>query len=458
MLDDPSSLIPAAQYLRMSSDKQHSSLEQQSALIARFAASEGYRIVQTYEDAGRSGLTVAGRTGLQALLCDVVSGPHYKIILVADVSRWGRYQDPDEAAHYEFLCRAAGVRVRYCAEAFEDDGTMASALVKSIKRMMAGEYSRQLSDRCRAGLHRKLAAGGRHGGHAPYGFQRVAVDPQSGALQMLSPGERKSRPGDMVVNVVGPPEQVAVVRRIFRLFVTEARSTRMIARILSAEAVPCGAAGCWTSQRVIQVLRNELAIGFSVYNRTHTYLRKRVDVDPAQWIRVRVGRGIVPASVFRAAQTRLLDATRGRHTDAELIGMLRRILADHGHLSRALVKAHAEARPPVFRERFGTLIEAYRLAGYTVIGPDGKNFERGALSREDVIAALSAIRDREGYLSTALIDRAKHLPSAATLRCRYGRLRDLYKEAGCMLTSVESLKLAQSRRRKRAANALPVRG
>jgi hypothetical protein len=30
------------------------------------------------------------------------------------------FQDADESAYYEFLCRAAGIGVRYCAEEFEN--------------------------------------------------------------------------------------------------------------------------------------------------------------------------------------------------------------------------------------------------------------------------------------------------------------------------------------------------
>jgi hypothetical protein len=55
------------------------------------------------------------------------------------VSRWGRFQDIDEAAHYEFLCRQAGVKVIYCGEQFENDGSIFSNLVKSLKRTMAAE-------------------------------------------------------------------------------------------------------------------------------------------------------------------------------------------------------------------------------------------------------------------------------------------------------------------------------
>jgi DNA invertase Pin-like site-specific DNA recombinase len=50
------------------------------------------------------------RKGLQQLLQDVVGGTAtYQTVLVYDVSRWGRFQDSDESAHYEFLCKSAGV-------------------------------------------------------------------------------------------------------------------------------------------------------------------------------------------------------------------------------------------------------------------------------------------------------------------------------------------------------------
>ena len=60
-----------------------------------------------------------------------------------DVSRWGRFQDADESAYYEFVLKKAGVHVHYCAEPFTNDGSLASVLLKAIKRTMAGEFSRE---------------------------------------------------------------------------------------------------------------------------------------------------------------------------------------------------------------------------------------------------------------------------------------------------------------------------
>jgi DNA invertase Pin-like site-specific DNA recombinase len=96
-------LVPAAQYLRMSTEHQQYSLENQSAAIQKYAESQGFEVVRTYSDAARSGLVLRRRPGLRELLGDVVAGTAaYKAVLVYDVSRWGRFQDSDESAYYEF--------------------------------------------------------------------------------------------------------------------------------------------------------------------------------------------------------------------------------------------------------------------------------------------------------------------------------------------------------------------
>ena len=97
----------------MSTDHQHYSLLSQRTAIEQYAAVHGFIVIKTYEDPGRSGLSLKYRRGLARLLHDVVSGDQmFKAILVYDVSRWGRFQDTDEAAHYEFLCKSAGVPVQ----------------------------------------------------------------------------------------------------------------------------------------------------------------------------------------------------------------------------------------------------------------------------------------------------------------------------------------------------------
>ena len=167
----------AAQYLRMSTEHQQYSLANQADAIARYASDRGFQIAKTYSDAARSGLRLKNRPGLRQLIRDVVAGAEvFSVILVYDVSRWGRFQDMDEAAYYEYLCKLSGVKVHYCAETFENDNTMPGLIMKALKRTMAGEYSRELSVKVRAGLCRLGRAGFKLGGRAPYGLSRVLVD------------------------------------------------------------------------------------------------------------------------------------------------------------------------------------------------------------------------------------------------------------------------------------------
>lgn len=61
-------------------------------------------------------------------------------LVLYDVSRWGRFQDADESVSYEYLLVRAATRVHYCAEQFENDGTISSSVLKTLKRSMAAEY------------------------------------------------------------------------------------------------------------------------------------------------------------------------------------------------------------------------------------------------------------------------------------------------------------------------------
>jgi DNA invertase Pin-like site-specific DNA recombinase len=99
--------VRAAQYVRMSTEHQQYSTENQTDAMRRYGEARCMEIVRTYSDAARSGLNLEGRDGLRELLRDVESGrADYTDILVYDVSRWGRFQDADESAYYEYITAA----------------------------------------------------------------------------------------------------------------------------------------------------------------------------------------------------------------------------------------------------------------------------------------------------------------------------------------------------------------
>ena len=250
--------VRAAQYVRRSTEHQKYSTENQADSIAQYAARRGFEIVRTYEDAGKSGLRLDGRLSLQTLIADVRSGSaDFEAVLVYDVSRWGRFQDADESAYYEFMCREAGIKVHYCAEQFENDGSLSATIIKSMKRAMAGEYSRELSAKVFAGQCRLIRLGFRQGGPAGYGLRRQLVDEHRQPKAILNRSEQKSLQTNRVVLRPGPPEEVEVVRRLYRMFVVQRRTEREIAATLNAEGIRTDLSRPWTRGTVHQVLTNE---------------------------------------------------------------------------------------------------------------------------------------------------------------------------------------------------------
>ena len=138
--------LPAAAYVRMSTEHQQYSTENQLDRIKEYAARRNMEIVRVFEDAGKSGLNVRGRESLRQMIAEVETGKaDFKCILAYDVSRWGRFQDADESGYYEYICKRAGITVHYCAEQFENDGSPTSNIIKSVKRAMAGSSRNGMS-------------------------------------------------------------------------------------------------------------------------------------------------------------------------------------------------------------------------------------------------------------------------------------------------------------------------
>jgi DNA invertase Pin-like site-specific DNA recombinase len=232
----PETDVPAVAYVRMSTDHQKYSTQNQLDIIQNYAADRGLQILRVFEDAGRSGLRLDGREALQNLMAEVRTGQaDFKAILVYDVSRWGRFQDADEGAYHEHVCSRAGIPVHYCGEQFENDGSIGSNLLKTVKRVMAGEYSRELSVKVFAGQCRLVELGYRQGGAAGYGLRRVLIDEHGNPKGALSRGEQKSLQTDRVILVPGPDQEQDVVRRMYRMFVEDGRSEREIAETLNTE-------------------------------------------------------------------------------------------------------------------------------------------------------------------------------------------------------------------------------
>lgn len=361
-------LVPAAAYVRMSTEHQQYSTENQLDRIKDYAARRGLDIVHVFTDAGKSGLNARGRDGLRQMLEEVQSGQaRFKCILAYDVSRWGRFQDMDESGYYEYLCRRIGIAVHYCAEQFENDGSPASNIIKSVKRTMAGEYSRELSTKVFQGACRLSQLGYKQGGNAGFGLRRMLIDATGATKGLLKIGERKSLQTDRVVLVQGPAEEQQVVREIYHAFVADGKSKSEIAADLNRRQIRTDFGRLWTRNTIHQILTNEKYIGHNLYHRTSNKLRRRqVRNPPDLWFRAKnVFPPTIDEALFNRAQLILRDRARS-FTDEAVLDALRAIFARHGRITADLIATEEDlpSKASIAR-RFGGLVNAYQLAGYT---------------------------------------------------------------------------------------------
>ena len=358
----------AAQYVRMSTEHQQYSIPNQIAAISEYAKIHGLEVVRTYSDEGRSGVDLAHRPGLRQLLDDVISrSVDFSAVLVLDVSRWGRFQDTDESAHYEFLCKQAGIRVHYCAEQFPADDSILGSLFKAVKRTMAGEFSRELSAKTFAGQKRLTLLGFKMGGEAIYGLRRMLVDANRIPLRELGKGEWKYLATQRVIFVPGPEHEQDTVRSVFSMYLEEDLNAEEIAQRLNQQKVARHNGYPWTKYNVGRILTDPRYAGYAVFARCSKKFRSKQKVNPRSlWImRPNAYTPIIAPEIFDRAEKKRLSKAR-LCSNEQLLQQLRDHVQKNGTLSCKDINSanHLPSAETYFR-RFGSLWKAYELAGLT---------------------------------------------------------------------------------------------
>jgi DNA invertase Pin-like site-specific DNA recombinase len=350
----------------MSTERQEYSPVNQAAAIEAYAAGHAMTVVRTYCDEGRSGLHFKGRMALQRLIEDIQGGhPGFDAVLVLDVSRWGRFQNADLAAFYEYLCLRNGVRLVYVGETFESDNSPLSSILKGLKRSMAAEYSRELSAKVYAGQCRLVEAGFHMGGPPGYGLRRMLVDAQGNPKGILEPGQRKALTTDHIKVVLGPVEEVRVVRWLFRQSAA-GMECNAIMRKLNERGVVNARGCCWSFNGVREMLDDERYIGTSIFSRTTQAIGRRKGArTPEREVRVeRAFPALVSPELFEKA--RLAREERNRKmTNQQMLDAMCALWRHDGKITSLRLNKFAET--PTARTyilRFGSLRAAYRQIGY----------------------------------------------------------------------------------------------
>lgn len=148
--------IPAAPYLRVSSEKQvetGASLPSQLALIKAYAASNGYEVLpeHIYRDEALSARTVDRQQFQTMISAAKKDKPAFKAIICYENSRFARSRE--DGVLFKALLRRRGIKLCFVKQDFEDNpsGRMVEGIVESVDQW----YSENLAVETKCGQKTK---------------------------------------------------------------------------------------------------------------------------------------------------------------------------------------------------------------------------------------------------------------------------------------------------------------
>lgn len=291
-------------YRRCSTDGQDASLSDQEATVSAERTHLGLtRELASFEDDGKKGHDET-RPGLRAVLSyvrthanPVRNNGDFVPILVYDLARFGRFDDPKKIFAYFVEIEKYGYEFYSVTEKIRSRGNIADFVQAIVKSEQAYDYSVSLSKyglRTGCSLAQK---GFWPGGAAPYAYDRMTFGaegkpkyrfatlsdktvekrtPEGALVEAIPAIEDKGRTRsaysdkiktDKVKLVPGDSKQVKVVEFIFRKYAEEGWGIRRIAQALNARSEEAPRGRYWLHTSVRSILLNPAYKGALVYGR-----------------------------------------------------------------------------------------------------------------------------------------------------------------------------------------------
>lgn len=269
MLVPPSNTVfDTLAYHRVSTEDQarqeRTSIPEQRKATSDKAAQLG-RVIESgaaFEDLGASGATAEGRPGFMAMIAYCEAHPRASnpgIVLVLNDSRFGRFDDRDEAWHWRYVLKKLGWIVRFCEGDDLEDG-VARDVVRLIGSAQATEYRTNLR-RTALRATRAAAEEGRWQNKAPFGYRRLATR-NDGSQRVLESAQRKS--SDEITRLtLGPEIERDAVRFAFETYATGKVTLSSLVRMLE-ERFPVRQ---WVVKTLNDTLKNPAYMGDVVWCR-----------------------------------------------------------------------------------------------------------------------------------------------------------------------------------------------
>lgn len=220
-------------YLRMSNDKQETSIGDQRAACEAYAKSHGYRIVCEYADEGISGDDTRRRREFQRMIDDAGNG-QWQVVLCWDQDRFGRF-DPLEAGYWIQPLRNHHIRLETVGQGRIDWEDFAGRIVYAVAQEGKHAYLRDLSKNVNRGMLSAAKQG-----------------------KVLSSVPRGYLVRDGVVEI--DETEAPLIREIFASY-ADGASLREIAGRLNKRGVAPRRSSQWSASNVRKILTNEYYAG-----------------------------------------------------------------------------------------------------------------------------------------------------------------------------------------------------
>ncbi len=298
----------AVAYLRKSTDMQETSLEQQKKDIFIFADANDIKVIRFFKEEA-CGENVDNRPQFCAMVdfCRVSHEP-FQYVLVPDISRWGRFNDPTETFYWIHEVKRHHKEVIFINEGFKNDD-IGTSLMKLIKSSEASEYFKKIRQNTIRGMKYHAGKGYWMGGKAPYGYERMIVE----TGQVLNDGEHKNIK-DQKIKLIINKKEARLIKLIYILYGEKGLSDNSIVNYLNENNIPSPNGGKWTKSTIWSVLHNQVYIGNTVYN-IRNYNRRNGDskYNPKRdWIiAYNTHQAIIPRELWDKIQQRTSQAFLG---------------------------------------------------------------------------------------------------------------------------------------------------
>ncbi len=281
------------------------SIKNQIALITEYAEKQGINVCEIYIDDGISG-TTSERPNLERMINDIYE-KKINMVITKDLSRLSRNYI-DTGRFLEVLFPEYSVRYISLLDGIDTGSESYNDDITPFKGVFNDMFAKDISRKITSVKRNKQKQGLFIGSKAPYGYKKSPT----------------------VKNVIIIDEQTAdIVRHIFKLAL-DGMSCRQIAVTLTEAGIPTPAqyakinlkkkapfSGKWSSERISEMLKNEVYIGNMVQGRSKkaSYKSKKtIKIPKEKWMIVEnTHEAIIDKETFQKVGELIKSRTHTRH-------------------------------------------------------------------------------------------------------------------------------------------------